>query len=71
VEHFSFNNMKEQVLVCTGIYVVMTSGIYKYQVNSSNELSMSQLVKEDNVLSAVSNGQYIGYYTSEGNYKFY
>jgi hypothetical protein len=49
----------------------MTSGIYKYEVNESNELTMTQLLKEDNILSAVTNKQYIGYYTSEGNYKFY
>jgi hypothetical protein len=49
----------------------MTSGIYKYGMNESQELTMTQLLKEENILSAVTNKQYIGYYTSEGNFKYY
>ena len=49
----------------------MTSGIYKYEMNESQELTMTQLLKEENILSAVTNKQYIGYYTSEGNFKYY
>lgn len=32
---------------------------------------MTQLLKENNILSAVHNKQFVGYYTSEGNFKFY
>ena len=45
VEHFGFNNLKEQILACTGIHVVMTSGIYKYEVSESEELTMTQILK--------------------------
>jgi hypothetical protein len=64
VEHYDFNKSKEQILACTGIHVIMTSGIYKYGMNESQELTMTQLLKEENILSAVTNKQYIGYYTS-------
>jgi hypothetical protein len=71
VEHYNFNQSKEQILACTGIHVVMTSGIYKYEVNELEELTLTQLLKEENILSAVTNKEYIGYYTSEGSFKYY
>jgi hypothetical protein len=42
----------------------MTSGIYRYTVNEKNELALTLLFKEENILSACSNTNYIGYYTS-------
>ncbi len=54
------------MLACTGELVVMTSGIYLFDLDleEENGLKLTNLVKEDNVLAAHFNHKYIGYFTS-------